>query len=74
MDADVAKTNFQQAILVETDLRGVNLSKVGGISSEQLRVALIDETTRHPCQFVVQKEEWWGEVQESCWFPPQLVA
>ena len=74
MSADVAKTNFQHAILVDTDLRGVNLTKVAGVSSGQLRVALTDETTQPPCELVVPEEDCWDEVLKPCLVSPQLVA
>ena len=69
-----SKTNFQQAILLDTDLRGVNLTKAAGVSSEQLRVALTDETTQPPWELVVPEEEWWDEVLEPRVVSPQMVA
>lgn len=42
------RTNFRGAILEGTDLRGVDLSEVEGLTPAQLATAVVDQTTIRP--------------------------
>ena len=60
---------------MNTDLRGINLSKVTGISGQQLRVAIMNDTTQQPTQTVNTELDEWGDLEENfCWKPPQLAT
>jgi uncharacterized protein YjbI with pentapeptide repeats len=45
---DGARTNFRKAVLRDTDLRGVDLREVAGLTTLQLGQAITDETTILP--------------------------
>lgn len=47
-------THMDRAILIETDLRGVDLTKAIGITQEQIDVACVDETTKLPSNITMQ--------------------